>query len=82
MVFWVEVSSDVRGIFGLRGVCDVGLSNGSVGLGGLVVSFCLFVGEIGQPFGVVGVEALLGDLLSTGKRRTQMRRMGPKMNFI
>ena len=48
----MEFSGDIRGIFGSCEVCDMGLSNVGVGLGGLVVSFRLFVGEIGQPSGM------------------------------
>jgi len=61
VVFLVEFSGDVRAILSVRGVCAGRLSDGCVGFGGLVVSLCIFMGEIWQPFRVVGVEALLGD---------------------
>ena len=61
MVFLVEFFGDVRAILGVRGVCVGWLANGFVGFDGLAVNLRFFVGEIGQPFGVVGVEALLGD---------------------
>jgi len=59
VVFLVDFSGDVHAILGVRGVCMDRLVDGCVGL---VVSLHIFVGEIWQPFGVVGVEARLGDL--------------------
>ena len=58
--FLLDISGLLRGILGLRGVSVNGLVDGCVGVCGSEMGFRLFVGEIGQPFGVVGEMALLG----------------------
>ena len=82
LVFLVEFSGDIRAILGVCGVCVGRLVDGCVGFGGLAVSLRFFVGEIGQPFGVVGVEALLGDLALCRQEKNTNEEMGPKMNII
>ena len=51
----------MRGVLGLRGVSDVVLLGVCVGSCGSVVGLHFGAEKIGQPFGVSGVVALLGD---------------------